>query len=209
MGQPSDKRRHALGTLVAALLALYVRPLQARMGPVVADDTSATSYDAWMAQWMGSKVPLGILHLARFADPIYVVTKHFGWAPDPQQAQHFKAVTVPEGFVTDFASIPRVFWSLLPPDGLYTYPAIIHDYLYWDQPVSRANADEIFRFAMLDFKINAATVNVIYQAVRLRGGSAWEDNLQLKKAGEKRLLKRLPDDPTVRWAEWKLKPGVF
>jgi len=27
--------------------------------------------------------------------------------------------------------------------------------------------------------------------------------------GEKRLLKELPDDPKVRWSDWKKKPGVF
>jgi len=29
----------------------------------------------------------------------------------------------PAGFVTDFASISRLFWTLLPRDGEYTYPA--------------------------------------------------------------------------------------
>ncbi len=38
---------------------------------------------------------------------------------------------VPAGFVTDFASIPRIFWSLLSPTDLrYSKPAVVHDYGY-------------------------------------------------------------------------------
>jgi hypothetical protein len=44
-----------------------------------------------------------------------------------------KIVTVPAGFVTDFASIPRPFWSILPTWGKYGPPAVVHDFLYWDQ----------------------------------------------------------------------------
>lgn len=41
-------------------------------------------------------------------------------------------VIVPEGFITDGASIPRIFWSLagLKPDGLYRAAALVHDFFY-------------------------------------------------------------------------------
>jgi hypothetical protein len=39
-------------------------------------------------------------------------------------------VVVPEGFVTDFASIPRLFWSIAPPYGWYAEAAVVHDLLY-------------------------------------------------------------------------------
>lgn len=38
-------------------------------------------------------------------------------------------VRVPEGFVTDGASVPNVFWSLLPPWGEYGQASVLHDYL--------------------------------------------------------------------------------
>lgn len=38
-------------------------------------------------------------------------------------------VDVPTGFLTDGASIPRVFWSILPPWGEYGQAAALHDYL--------------------------------------------------------------------------------
>ena len=39
-------------------------------------------------------------------------------------------ITVPAGFVTDLASIPRPLWVLWPPFGKYTRAAVIHDWLY-------------------------------------------------------------------------------
>ncbi|MGT3245452.1 DUF1353 domain-containing protein, partial [Yersinia enterocolitica] len=39
-------------------------------------------------------------------------------------------IKVPTGYVTDLASVPRVFWALFPPHGRYAKAAIIHDYLY-------------------------------------------------------------------------------
>ena len=36
-------------------------------------------------------------------------------------------IVVPVGFVTDFASVPRAFWSLYPPTGPWAPAAIVHD----------------------------------------------------------------------------------
>jgi hypothetical protein len=98
---------------------------------------------------------------------------------------------------------------VLRPDGPYTYSAILHDYLYWDQSVTRDAADEILKFSMQDFRVDSATITAIHSAVRLGGGAAWEGNARLKAAGERRVLKRFPDDPTVRWIEWKRQPDIF
>ncbi|MEM9213525.1 MAG: DUF1353 domain-containing protein [Cyanobacteria bacterium P01_F01_bin.150] len=38
-------------------------------------------------------------------------------------------ISVPAGFQTDFASVPCVFWPILPPVGRYSKAAVIHDYL--------------------------------------------------------------------------------
>ena len=48
-----------------------------------------------------------------------------------------------------------------------------------------------------------------YQGVHLRGQRAWDANAALKASGEKRVLKRFPDDPVVSWEEWKKRPDVF
>jgi hypothetical protein len=102
-----------------------------------------------------------------------------------------------------------VFWSALRPDGEYGYAAILHDFLYWEQSVPRNTADDILRFAMDDFQVNTTIVELIHKAVRLGGGAAWEDNARLKATGEKRVLKRFPEDPRVRWTDWKKRSDVF
>jgi hypothetical protein len=198
-------RRALIGAMGAATLLPGTRGLGAISEEPYADPAAAHD-------WIGKALPFGAasgaLLLGRFADRMYFTTGPIGWSPDPGQ-QGPAAVEVPKGFVTDFASIPRVFWSLLPTDGNYVYSAIIHDYLYWTQEGKREDADRVLQLSMGDFKVNALTSATIHSAVRLGGGFAWESNRKLKEAGERRMLKRYPDDPIIRWIDWKTKPGVF
>lgn len=57
-------------------------------------------------------------------------------------------VVVPRGFVTDFASVPRVpgaYWLV---GGRAKWEATIHDYLYRELHLGRKVADEVFLEAM-------------------------------------------------------------
>jgi hypothetical protein len=176
-----------------------------------AQENKDLTMEQWMNKWMKElKAPRGALHVSRFADPTYVLIKPISWVPNPgEQTDLYQRVDVPVGFVTDFTSIPSIFWSLLRPDGEYTYPAIVHDYLYWTQTRTRVIADEIFKLGMQDFGISSLTISSIYSAVRIGGGAAWNKNAKLKSQGEKRILKRIPDDPRIRWRDWKKIPEVF
>lgn len=168
--------------------------------------------DKWIKKWKeDGKDVEGLLYLGRFADPIYFLTKEVSWKPNASQSGDLPKVTVPIGFVTDFASIPRPFWSLLRPDGNYAYAAVVHDYLYWTQSLSRDQSDLIFKLAMQDFEIDALTVSAIFEAVHRGGASAWRQNAALKKGGEKRLIKpdAFPKDPRVKWKDFKKKIDAF
>jgi hypothetical protein len=166
--------------------------------------------EQWMSAWMDAgKDVSGALVLRRFKDPMYILAEPILWKPSVDTREPLPTVEVPKGFVTDLASIPRVFWSLLRPDGEYAYPAIIHDYLYWTQVTTREDADLIFRLAMKDFKIDTVTALTIYKAVRVGGGPSWQADADLKKQGERRVLKLFPQDPRVTWDEWKKEPDVF
>lgn len=59
-----------------------------------------------------------------------------------------KGIVVPEGFITDGASVPRFLWWLFPPVGRYFITAAYHDRLVREGWVSRANADKRFYVAM-------------------------------------------------------------
>lgn len=78
--------------------------------------------------------------------------------------------SVPMGFVTDLASIPRVLWALLPPHGRYAKAAILHDYLLTKVQVGelpRPTADAIFYEAMLVLNVPIWQAWLMYQAVAL------------------------------------------
>ena len=62
---------------------------------------------------------------------------------------------------------------------------------------------------MEDFHVDAKSAFLIYRAVRAGGASAWDDNQLLKAAGEKRILKKFPQDPRMTWEDWKNKHDVF
>lgn len=143
-----------------------------------------------------------------FADWDYYYTKGVIEWESPNESLP-QAVKIPTGFVTDLASIPREFWSVLSPQALYTYPAIVHDYLYWVQPCDRETADQVLKLAMQEMKVGATTIFTIYNAVRWGGAGAWSSNATAKNNGESRFLKQFPPDVHVTWQQWKSDPANF
>lgn len=84
-----------------------------------------------------------------------------------------KLIEVPAGFQTDFASVPRLFWRLIPPWGPYSPAAVVHDYLYATGIVSRKEADQIFLELMTRLGVAPWRRNVMYAAVRVAGASRY------------------------------------
>lgn len=78
-------------------------------------------------------------------------------------------ISVPAGFVTDLASVPRIFWTLLPPDGKYAKAAIIHDYMYDNALRTKKEADLIFLDGMTVLGVPRWKRMIMYYAVRLFG----------------------------------------
>jgi uncharacterized protein DUF1353 len=97
-------------------------------------------------------------------------------------------IVVPAGFVTDFASIPRVFWSVLPTTGNYQLAAVVHDFLYWDQGCTREQADQLLRAAMIESRVETLKREIIFEAVRRGGEGAWTINAAEKAAGKPRVV---------------------
>ena len=101
-------------------------------------------------------------------------------------------VKVAPGFITDFASIPRVLWGLLAPTGWYGKAAVIHDACYRrgsidGVAITRKYADDVLAecmrvltaYALLDHGTRRGELKeildhmVIYEGVRLGGWVAW------------------------------------
>lgn len=89
-----------------------------------------------------------------------------------------RIIRVPAGFITDFASIPRFFWRLLPPTGQYGKAAVVHDYLYSTHLVSKAIADKVFLEGMLVLEVPPWKARLMYQAVHVFGGGPFDRSYQ-------------------------------
>lgn len=79
-------------------------------------------------------------------------------------------IEVPAGFITDFASVPRIFWSILPPFGRYTKSAVLHDFLCeeWKKGKNtRKKADSIFLESMKAVGVKRLTRVLLYLGVRI------------------------------------------
>lgn len=88
-------------------------------------------------------------------------------------------IVVPEGFIYDGASVPRLAWSFMPPDGLHRAAALVHDFLYVHlgrmahRTYTRAEADKIFYLIMRDSGVSYFRAKAAYLAVRAGGWTYW------------------------------------
>ena len=77
---------------------------------------------------------------------------------------------VPAGFLTDFASVPRVFVWLIPRFGRYTLAAILHDWLVTEGlrtgAVTSREADGLFRRVMRESGVPVLRRWLMWCAVR-------------------------------------------
>lgn len=96
----------------------------------------------------------------------YRLLKEFDFASEEAE----RIIRVPAGFVTDFASVPRFFWRVLPPTGQYGKAAVVHDYLYRSHEVPKEVADKVFLEGMLVLGVPEWKARIMYAAVAVFGG---------------------------------------
>lgn len=110
------------------------------------------------------------------ADPVpdlWCVDQPLIWS-DPV----YGTLTVPVGFRTDLASIPRPLrWApFLDPNGRSRRAAAMHDWLYAWRTKKKSFADLFLHDALLAEGASAATANTFYYAVHWFGGIAWKND---------------------------------
>lgn len=82
-------------------------------------------------------------------------------------------VTVPAGFVTDYASVPRApltYWLF---GGIGDEAAVVHDFLYEKGLVPRNQADDVYLEALEACDVPTWRRGPMWAAVRLFGGSRY------------------------------------
>lgn len=112
-------------------------------------------------------------------DPILIPTEDGEWKLFSElryQTHGGQVIKIPHGFITDLASIPRIFHSLIPVNGKHRAAAIVHDYLYVTQIMARAESDRIFLEAMEDLGVRWSQRWAMYSAVRAGGWLPWQKN---------------------------------
>lgn len=81
--------------------------------------------------------------------------------------------TVPVGFVTNYASVPRLPLAYWICGGIANEAAALHDYLYTSHIVSRRMADAVLLEAMKVTGVNLPRRYLMWTGVRLFGWSHW------------------------------------
>ena len=85
-------------------------------------------------------------------------------------------VVVAEGFITDFASVPRVPFIFDVLGDIAHGPAVVHDWLYMKGTYSRFMADRVLLEAMKSEGLVLWKRYQIYLGVRIGGWKAWNEH---------------------------------
>lgn len=86
---------------------------------------------------------------------------------------HGPGQVVPRGFVTDMASIPRLFWNIISPFQLGDKGPVWHDWRYRNGLGPRVEADKQFLRDMEEDGIKWWKRQSAYRLVRLWGWRSW------------------------------------
>lgn len=114
--------------------------------------------------------------MGRFLSELDVrqISKHRWLLLRPLRYEHDgKLYVIPRGFITDFASVPRLplVYSMAGDTGHRA--AVLHDWLYRVQICSRARADRLFRIALQDDGEPAWRAWMMWAGVRAGGFFVW------------------------------------
>ena len=80
-----------------------------------------------------------------------------------------RSVSVPKGFRSDGASVPRALWWIYPPFGRYLEAAVVHDWFCVTQSISYTDAAIVFREAMAVCGVNKWRRQKMFMAVKFFG----------------------------------------
>lgn len=82
-------------------------------------------------------------------------------------------ISVPVGQLTNWASIPRYLWSIIPSVGRWTAASLVHDFLYDYNVGSKEWADLVLRESSYEAGTGWQR-EALYWGVRLAGDTAWK-----------------------------------
>lgn len=96
-------------------------------------------------------------------------------------------IMIPQGFRTDFASVPRVFWPIMSPTGVLLIPGLLHDFYYRHHfliapdrthrfaLMGRAWGDEMLRQVCVEVNGMPVSAGISWAGLRVGGWLAWHN----------------------------------
>lgn len=117
---------------------------------------------------------------AEFLDPLRVQHVEGPWWELTDSLRYWSEYTqeeivVPNGFVTDFASVPRLPVVYLLFGSIADRPAVVHDFCYRMKDFSRWVSDSVFLEAMEVDGYDSITASTMFTGVRLGGWYSYDD----------------------------------
>jgi len=109
----------------------------------------------------------GIPMMNRSGEQLWEVLTPLGYMSDTTNS----TIIVPEGFVTDLTSIPRMPLVYVSLGNKAQMAAVIHDYLYSTAEFTRKIADKVLLEAMEVTQVPWIQRRLVYAGVRVGGGS--------------------------------------
>lgn len=103
-------------------------------------------------------------------------------------------IVVPQGYETDFASIPQFFQGIFSAVNDVAPAAIAHDFCYSTELFERSTCDRIFYDALRANGVGWMRANTLWSAVRLGGWTSWPHD-----PSERRQDMKLGREARLRW----------
>lgn len=108
-----------------------------------------------------------------------------------EDIEYYNGLVVPKSFITDLASIPKLFQGIIGVPEDFDEESILHDFLYSkynDYMINRETADKIFKQSLILNGVNPLTAKLMYDGVRLGGEFHWEKKIYTEQPYEKQAL---------------------
>lgn len=112
--------------------------------------------------------------LHQLLGPLRYQSQHLAWLNLPEFPGGI--VLIPAGFVTDFASVPRLPVAYGYVGNIGHGPAVVHDWLYVTGLLPKENADYIFYEALVVWGVDRPRAKLMWDGVHLFGHQHYATN---------------------------------
>lgn len=119
-----------------------------------------------------------------------------------------KTYIIPEGFVFDGASIPRIFWSLIgyPLEDDFRVSSLIHDWCYRTNCLTFNASNTLFHRRLKTYGVHWFKRSLMYSAVNLGGYPTYS---RVNKESLEQIRQCLVDHPLKSMIEKQIKVSYY